>query len=303
MYTEWNAEEAARFSDTLRGGAEAIGVPLTDLQVDACLTYSRLLLATNAHTNLTRITDPEEVAIKHFVDSLTVLWRGEKDGPLTPAGGGISLAPQRVGAGGASGRITLCDVGTGAGFPGIVLKIVRPNLHVTLLDSLAKRLTFLGQVVAELELKNVRLVHSRAEDAGRNPALRDRFHVVTARAVASLPTLLEWCGPLVTVGGHFVAMKAAGAEEELATSANAAEALQLRLVERVGLELPVLKGGEKRGPLAPINGGTSGIAFSPAPPFTGAGGALSRHLLLYEKTNPTPKLYPRLPAEIKKRPL
>ena len=239
--------------DTLVAGCEAIGCPLTGSQIDQCLRYAELLLETNLHTNLTRIVAPAEVAIKHFVDSLTVL----------------------IACPGITERASLADVGTGAGFPGLVLKIARPDLRLTLIDSLGKRLRFLGDVVAELGLKDVTLLHARAEDAGRLHAHRDRHDVVTARAVASLPTLLEWCGPLVKVGGRFVAMKAAGVESELSGAELASSSLGLRLANDVAISLMP----------------------------TGDDASAARRLLVYDKIQPTPRRYPRKPPEIKSRPL
>lgn len=258
-----NDDDARLFAEVLRDGAAQVGVPLPEERIDACRRYASLMLATNEHTNLTRIVAPAEVAVKHFVDSLTVL---------------LAVPDLAEGA-------RIADVGTGAGFPGLALKIARPDLRVTLLDSLGKRLTFLGEVVAELGLKDVALVHARAEDAGRAPAHRDAYDLVTARAVAALPTLLEWCGPLVRVGGRFVAMKSAAADEELAAGANAARVLHLRPAgarHNLALTLPAV-------PAVPGGGGDE-------PPA-------ARRLLTYEKTAPTPKPYPRRPAEIKAKPL
>jgi 16S rRNA (guanine527-N7)-methyltransferase len=254
---EMTSETAAEFTAPvdLRGAlgsaAIAVGVPLTAEQIEQCVRYTEILLATNAHTNLTRITAPAEVAVKHFADSLTVL----------------RAVPDL-----ASGA-TVADVGTGAGFPGLVLKIVRPDLHVTLLDSVQKRLTFLAEVVAALGLGGVSLVHLRAEDAGRDPAHRDRYDLVTARAVATLPTLLEWCLPLVRPGGgRFVAMKSGVVDAERSAATNAAGILQARLADDVALTLPP----------------------TPADPEPAA-----RRLLVYRKLRPTPPGYPRRPAEIK----
>lgn len=251
-------DDARLFAEVLRDGAAQIGVPLSEERIDACRRYTALMLATNEHTNLTRIVAPAEVAVKHFVDSLTVL---------------AAVPDLAEGA-------RIADVGTGAGFPGLALKIARPDLRVTLLDSLGKRLTFLGEVVAELGLKDVALVHARAEDAGRDPAHRDAYGLVTARAVAALPTLLEWCGPLVRVGGRFVAMKSGAADEELAAAADAARALNLRPAGRrhdTAVTLPAVPGSDEEPP--------------------------ARRLLTYEKAGQTPKVYPRRPAEIKAKPL
>ncbi|MBC8101898.1 MAG: 16S rRNA (guanine(527)-N(7))-methyltransferase RsmG [Cytophagales bacterium] len=249
----------ADFQTTLERGATALGMPLTPPQIDQCVRYTLLLLETNRHTNLTRITEPKEVALKHFVDSLTVLRA-------------VTDLPQGA---------TVADVGTGAGFPGVVLKIVRPDLKLTLLDSLQKRLTFLAEVTAALELTEVTLVHARAEEAGRDPLHRNRYNLVTARAVATLPTLLEWCTPLCAVRGRFVALKAAGVDDELAASEIAMSELGLRLEQDLALTLPGMETDES-------------ASVEPA---------ASRRLLVYRKTFPTRSRYPRRSPEIKASPL
>jgi 16S rRNA (guanine527-N7)-methyltransferase len=243
-----------RFLVALIDGAKDVGVPLNPGQSALCLRYAELLLDANRQTNLTRITQPEAVALKHFVDSLTVLH---------------AVPTLAIGA-------SVVDVGTGAGFPGLVLKIARPDLCVTLLDSLAKRLAFLSAVVDSLGLADVTLVHARAEDAGRDGAYRDRLDLVTARAVAALPALLEWCGPLVRVGGKFVAMKSGDVDSELEGAAGAARFLGLRLSRDVACQLPALTDDDE-------------------PP--------KRRLLVYEKLRATAPRYPRRPAEIKAKPL
>ena len=151
-------------------------------------TYRELLKDWNTRINLTAITEDEEIRLKHFQDSLSIL-------PYIKRG-------------------TLVDVGTGAGFPGLPIAIERPDVQVTLVDSLDKRVKFLQCVVDTLELSNVTCVHARAEDFGRNPAYREKFDYATARAVASMPVLLEYCLPLLKNGGQFIAMKGANASEE-----------------------------------------------------------------------------------------
>lgn len=234
----------------LRSGAATLGISLDERQIELFARYADRLLAANARTNLTRITAPDAVAVKHFVDSLSVL----------AACPDLSL------------RARVADIGTGAGFPGVPLKIVRPDLRLTLIDSLNKRLVFLRDLVADLGLENVLLVHARAEDIGRDPAHRDRYDLATARAVAALPTLLEWCAPLVRTGGRFVAMKSATVDEELAASASAQRDLRVRLAQDVPVLLPTV--GEETEPAG-------------------------RRLLVFEKTGPTPPRFPRRAAEIK----
>ena len=159
-------------------GAEA-GLSFTPLQLEQFSRYYELLVETNKVMNLTAITEPEEVAVKHMVDSL-LAYEAEMGGK------------------------TLADVGTGAGFPGVPLKIYCPELKVTLIDSLGKRLRFLQQVIEELGLKGIRCEHLRAEDAGRDKKHREKYDYVTARAVARLSVLSEYCLPLAKKGGQFI---------------------------------------------------------------------------------------------------
>jgi len=200
-----NEELNSELMKELYDGALSFGVSLTPEQLRAFMKYKDLLLDWNTRMNLTGITEGRDVVLKHFVDSLTI----------------AELV---------SGGVSLIDVGTGAGFPGIPLKIVFPHLRVTLLDSLDKRLTFLKAVISELELTGIETVHLRAEDAGRSKQLREQYEFAVARAVAPLPTLLELCMPFVKVGGAFIAMKGANAEQEVAGSDNALSALSSELV-------------------------------------------------------------------------
>jgi 16S rRNA (guanine527-N7)-methyltransferase len=202
--------EMANFCETLHAGAEAIGVPLTEEQVAQCLAFAHLVLAENAVQNLTRIVAPTEMAIKHFVDSLTV-FRAVPD------------LPQNA---------RVVDVGTGAGFPGVVLKIYRPDIALTLLDSLRKRLTFLERAASELHLESVTCLHTRAEDT------KQTFDLVTARAVAPLPKLLTWCAPLVAKNGLLVAMKTDTVEAEKQDAAPLLKSLRLQEGNDLALTLP-----------------------------------------------------------------
>lgn len=172
------------FRDYLQEAAEAYGLCLTERMVEQFTLYYELLLEWNEKINLTAITEPKEVAIKHMIDSLSCL-----DEKVFPDGASV------------------IDVGTGAGFPGIPLKIFRPDLKLTLLDSLNKRIKFLQEVVDRLELSEVQCIHARAEEGARNKALREKFDVAVSRAVARLQVLAEYCIPFVRVGGYFVALK------------------------------------------------------------------------------------------------
>lgn len=201
------AYDDTRLIALLREGAGAIGIELEDAQEKAFIKYAKMLRERNKVMNLTNILDDEGVARLHYVDSLTIIKHIEAE---------MKAAGRR--------DLTLIDVGTGAGFPGIPLKIMLPDIKVTLLDSLRKRLNFLDDVCAELDLKGIRTAHSRAEDAGKDKSHRERYDIVTARAVAALPVLCEYCLPFVKVGGVFLAMKA-HSEEETARSEAALKVL------------------------------------------------------------------------------
>ena len=177
--------------EKLRQSAEMFHVKLDNAALERFALYARLLQDWNEKINLTAITQTEEIRVKHFADSLSVL-------PLLALPQGASLI----------------DVGTGAGFPGLAVLIARPDLRVTLLDGTSKKLRVLEDIAERLGLAPV-LLHARAEDAGHDPALREAFDAATARAVANLRELSEYCLPFVRVGGVFAAMKSAAAESEL----------------------------------------------------------------------------------------
>lgn len=197
--------------------------------------YAEILLEWNQKMNLTAVTVPEEIVLKHFIDSIL----------------GAKYLPEGV---------SLCDVGTGAGFPGLPLKIFRPDIRLTLMDSLNKRVLFLKEVVRELSLDGVEEIHIRAEDAGKSSIFREKFDVVTARAVAKLNTLCEYALPLTRVGGFFLAYKGVCSEE----------------IEQSGRAIRVL-GGK----IAEID------------EFKLSGECDSRTLIRIEKVFATPNRYPR----------
>lgn len=172
---------------------------LSDLQVSQLCYFGDLLLDWNQRLNLTRITDPHEVILKHFIDSMV----------LSKFVSGMSFA----------------DLGTGAGFPGVPLKILRPELDVVLMDSLKKRLDFLDVVIKTLNLRGVKTVHARAEDFGRDVHYRGHFDTVSARAMARLPVLLEYTLPVLKVNGLFLALKGSQVDNELAESKKALKLL------------------------------------------------------------------------------
>lgn len=176
---------------------EAFGLSLDDAAKKRLNIYGNLLLEWNEKINLTSITEPEEVLFKHFYDCLLFFKNVN-----VPNGAKV------------------IDVGTGAGFPGVVLKIARPDIKLTLLDGLNKRLVFLSELLNTLEL-TAKTVHLRAEDGGKNPIYREQYDIACARAVAALPVLCEYCIPFVKIGGQFVAMKGSSAAEELNSAHNA----------------------------------------------------------------------------------
>lgn len=241
---EENGQNAAAL---LADCCEKMGVPLTEGQIGQFMAYLALLLEWNKKINLTAITEERAVVLKHFADSLS----------LAPAIG--------------EGALSVIDVGTGAGFPGLPLKIARPEIRLMLLDSLQKRIGFLEEVTAQLGLENVSCVHGRAEEGGQSPAYREKFDLCVSRAVAALPVLLEYCLPFVKTGGYFVALKGPDAERELAESRAALETLGGRLSEIRNAAIP----------------GTN----------------LAHKLVFIEKTAATPAQYPRKAGKITKKPL
>ncbi len=198
--------------DLLKSGAESFSAKLNPNQVEKFNLYMELLKEWNAKFNLTAIEDDRDVVIKHFIDSLSI---------LPYIGNGIRLI----------------DVGTGAGFPGIPLKIIKENIKLTLLDSLGKRVKFLEEAAKQLELSQVYAIHGRAEDFGADTGYREQFDICTARAVANLPVLLEYCLPFVKENGIFIAMKTSN-PEEVESSKKALEILGGKIEEIYEITLP-----------------------------------------------------------------
>lgn len=225
-----------------------IGLSEPEKQMEQFETYYRLLVEWNEKMNLTGITERSAVYEKHFFDSLT----------LAKAANMRSV-------------MTLADIGSGAGFPSIPLKIVFPHLRIVIVDALAKRIRFLEEVVSVLGLSDVACLHGRAEEAGRKPEHRDRYDLVTARAVARLAALNELCLPFVKSGGCFIAMKGSDVQEELDESLYSLKQLNGSLQDTLSFVLP------------------------------GEGSA--RTLIVMAKKGPTPKAYPRKPGVPLKQPL
>ncbi|MEC1304449.1 16S rRNA (guanine(527)-N(7))-methyltransferase RsmG [Lysinibacillus capsici] len=224
------------------------GIELSDIQIAQFKKYFELLVEWNEKMNLTAITDLEGVYLKHFFDSISPSFYFDF-----------------------SKVITVCDVGAGAGFPSIPIKICFPHLQVTIVDSLNKRITFLNHLSDELQLENMHFVHARAEEFGQNLKYREQFDIVTARAVARLSVLAELCVPLAKQDGYFVALKAAAGAEELKDAKKALTTLGVTLREEFSFKLPVEES--------------------------------ERILYIFDKIKGTPKKYPRKPGVPNKTPI
>ena len=235
------------FKDILKEQAALSGIELSSNQIDSLEKYYKLLIEWNEKMNLTALTEPHDVALKHFCDSILLLKYAD--------------IPQNS---------RLIDVGTGAGFPSVPIKIVRPDIRLCLLDSLNKRLVFLQEVVDKLGLQDVTIVHSRAEDGAKKAVLREKFDFATSRAVAQLNVLSEYCLPYVKVGGAFLSMKGKYSEEEIA---NAKSAIKL------------------------LGGKTEKVDT-----YNLADGS-ERTIINVKKVTTTDKRYPRTSAKIKSKPL
>lgn len=238
--------EINEFTKIFKTYLENLKIELNGEQIQKFYTYMNLLIEWNKKINLTAITKPEEIILKHFIDSLTISKYIEK-------------------------KSTLIDVGTGAGFPGIPIKIYRNDIKITLVDSLNKRLLFLNQVIEELGLENVETVHSRAEELGGNKNYREKYDVATSRAVANLSTLSEYLIPFVKIGGKCICMKSSNVDNEL-------EAAKKAIV-------------------------TLGGKFEDKDIFYLPKSDLGRSIILIKKIKNTPEKFPRKPGMPAKEPI
>lgn len=223
-----------------------ISIDLTEKQLEQFRIYYDMLVEKNKVMNLTGITEWEEVLEKHFLDSISLIRA-------------VDLKQ----------TLTVMDMGTGAGFPGIPLKIAFPNLKVTLADSLNKRVLFLQEVIDALKLEDIEAIHGRAEDLARDIKYREKYDLSVSRAVANLSTLSEYCLPFVKIGGQFISYKSGEIEEEVSTSKSAVFLLGGKIKDTVKFEL-----------------GESGRSF-----------------IIIDKVNGTPKTYPRKAGTPSKKPL
>ena len=220
-------------------------IELTDEMIEQFFLYKELLQEWNEKINLTAITEEKEILIKHFIDSLTI----------------AKHIPQNA---------KIIDVGTGAGFPGIPVKIFRPDVEVVLLDSLNKRINFLNEIIEKCNLKGIKTIHGRAEEVAHKKEYREQFDISTARAVANISTLSELCTPFLKVGGTFICMKADVDDEKK----NAEKALEILGMKEENIEYITL-------PEIDAN----------------------RTIILYKKVKDTPKKYPRKPGTPAKEPI
>ncbi|RDC50787.1 16S rRNA (guanine(527)-N(7))-methyltransferase RsmG [Acinetobacter sp. RIT592] len=235
-------------ADILKKGIEDLGLKCSDETIDKFSKYREILVEWNQKMNLTGIEEEKEVYIKHFLDSVAAVKKGYiKDG------------------------MSIIDVGTGAGFPGLPLRICLENSKVTLLDSLNKRINFLSEVCTNVNIDDIELIHGRAEDFGKDEKYREQYDIATARAVAGLPILMEFCVPFIKVGGYFVCLKGPNADTELEESRKAMEVLGLEFVEKIDVELPEIE--------------------------------LKHNIVVFKKVNSTPAKYPRKAGKPVKTPI
>ena len=232
-------------------GLEELGIDLSNDQIEQFIKFYEMLVEKNKVMNLTAITEFEEVIVKHFIDSLALVKVIDKDK--------------------LSDDISIIDIGTGAGFPGIPLKIAFPEIKITLLDSLNKRINFLKEVSDELGLGNIDFIHGRSEDFGKNPQYREKFDMCVSRAVANLATLSEFCVPFVKVGGSVVSYKAGDCGEEVSVSKKAVDKMGGKISKQLEYVVPTSD--------------------------------LNRVLLLIEKEKATPKSFPRKAGTPAKEPI
>lgn len=249
--------------DILREGARDLGLTLSPQHLASFSLYQRELAAWNQRLNLTAITGSEEVQRRHFLDSLTCL--------LAMPGEGGDAIPDEVPLQNPAAGLLCADVGTGAGFPGLPVRLLVPDMQLTLIEATAKKVAFLEHMVDALELTDVHVIQARAEDLGHTVRHRERYDVVLSRAVAPLAVLVEYCLPLCRLGGRVIAPKGGDAQAEAEVAVRALETLGGRLVAIKAVELPDVPG--------------------------------RRYLVVIDKVAQTPERYPRRAGMPSKHPL
>lgn len=205
--------ELEEFTKIFNNYLEKLNLTLTEEQIEKFYNYMNLLIEWNKKINLTAIVEPKDIILKHFIDSLTIekyIKKGEN----------------------------IIDVGTGAGFPGIPLKIAREDLKITLADSLNKRINFLNEVINKLDLKNIETIHTRAEELGKNKKYREKFDIATSRAVANMSTLSEYLIPFIKVKGRCICMKSSDIDTELENAKKAINILGCKIESKDKFNLP-----------------------------------------------------------------
>ena len=238
--------EKEKFKEKINDHLKEINIQLSTEQIEQLYTYMELLLEWNEKINLTAITEPEEIIVKHYVDSLTIAKEIPENSKIV-------------------------DMGTGAGFPGIPLKIYRKDIEIVLVDSLNKRINFLNEVIHNLQLKKIETIHSRAEEFGKNKKYREQFDIATSRAVANLSTLSEYLIPLLKKNGKMIAMKGSDTKEELKDAKTAIKVLGGKIEKEEEFVLPRTD--------------------------------IKRTIIVIKKVKETPAKYPRKPGTPSKEPI
>ena len=237
-----------KYYELMKSSANSVGMEFNEDKYEKFIKYMRLVQEWNEKINLTAITEDDEFIKKHFIDCIKAF----KSDQMKEAN-------------------SIIDVGTGAGFPGIPIAIMRDDVEVCLLDSLNKRINFLQEVSKQVGIDNIEFIHGRAEDFGKSEAYREQYDIATARAVAGLPILMEFCVPFVKVGGYFVCLKGPNANLELEESKAAMEVLGVEFIEKINIELPESD--------------------------------LNHNILVFKKVKNTPSKYPRKAGKVSKNPI